>query len=218
MILDDDHGGVFQVGDKDIEIVETIGTYEVKITRWSGARGRVTIPYHSEDGTAKAGKDYDSVEGELVFENNETEKYIEIPIIEEDSYEKDVLFYLDIGEPVASGEPLPKKRKERIKHAKSMFQSSLIKNDLDVVGFEFEAKPGDDLNEDEKIALLGKPKLGSAIRAQIRVKENKEYKNMVDKLVKKANASVLVGSSSWKDQFVEALTVQAADDDGEEGE
>jgi len=188
MILDDDHGGVFQVGDKDIEIVETIGTYELKITRWSGARGRVTIPYHSEDGTAKAGKDYDSVQGELVFENNETEKYIEIPIIEEDSYEKDVLFYLDIGEPVASG------------------------------GFEFEAKPGDDMTEDEKIALLGKPKLGLAMRAQIRVKENKEYKNMVDKLVKKANASVLVGSSSWKDQFVEALTVQAADDDGEEGE
>jgi len=186
MILDDDHGGVFQVGDKDIEIVETIGTYELKITRWSGARGRVTIPYHSEDGTAKAGKDYQSVEGELVFENNETEKYIEIPIIEEDSYEKDVLFYLDIGEPVASG------------------------------GFEFEAKPGDDMTEDEKIALLGKPKLGPATRAQIRVKENKEYKSMVDKLVKKANASVLVGSSSWKDQFVEAITVQAGDDDDEE--
>merc|ERR1719187_1309249 len=186
MILDDDHGGVFQVADKDIEIVETIGTYELKITRWSGARGRVTIPYRTEDGTAKAGKDYDHVEGELVFENNETEKFIEIPIIEEDSYEKDVLFYLDIGEPVASG------------------------------GFEFEAKPGDDMTEDEKIALLGKPKLGPATRAQIRVKENKEYKSMVDKLVKKANASVLVGSSSWKDQFVEVITVQAGDDDDEE--
>ncbi|CAL4060883.1 unnamed protein product [Meganyctiphanes norvegica] len=187
MILDDDHGGVFQVGDKDIEIVETIGTYELKITRWSGARGRVTIPYHTEDGTAKAGKDYEHVEGELVFENNETEKYIDIPVIEEDSYEKDVLFYLEIGEPVASG------------------------------GFEFESKPGDDMTEDEKIALLGKPKLGPATRAQIRVKENKEYKNMVDKLVKKANASVLVSSSSWKDQFLEAITVQAAED-GEEGE
>ncbi|KAF2355347.1 Sodium/calcium exchanger protein [Trinorchestia longiramus] len=73
MILDDDHGGIFNVGEKDIEIVETIGTYELKITRYSGARGRVSIPYHTEDGTAKAGKDYEAVEGELIFENNETE-------------------------------------------------------------------------------------------------------------------------------------------------
>jgi len=188
MILDDDHGGVFQVTDPDIEIFETVGTHEVKITRWSGCRGRVIIPYRTEDGTAKAGKDYEHVEGNLVFENEETEKIIEVPIIEEDSYEKDVLFYLEIDEPITSG------------------------------GFEFEDKPGDDMTEDEKIALLGKPKLGPATRAQIRIKENKEYKNMVDKLVKKANASVLVGSSSWMDQFTEAITVQAGDDDDEEEE
>merc|ERR1712142_440054 len=188
MILDDDHGGVFQVGDKDIEIVETIGTYELKITRWSGARGRVTIPYHTEDGTAKSGKDYESVEGELVFENNETDKYIEIPIVEEDSYEKDVLFYLEIGEPIAAG------------------------------GFEFESNPDDEMTEDDKIALLGKPKLGDATRSQIRVKENKEYKSMVDKLVKKANKSAMVGASAWGDQFVEAFQVSAGDDEEEEEE
>lgn len=73
MILDDDHGGIFNVGEKDIEIVETVGTYELKVTRYSGARGRVSLPYHTEDGTAKAGKDYEAVEGELIFENNETE-------------------------------------------------------------------------------------------------------------------------------------------------
>ncbi|KAK8740240.1 hypothetical protein OTU49_003120 [Cherax quadricarinatus] len=73
MILDDDHGGIFNVSEKDVEIVETIGTYELKIVRWSGARGRVTVPYKTEDGTAKAGKDYEATEGELVFENNETE-------------------------------------------------------------------------------------------------------------------------------------------------
>ena len=32
---------------------------------------------------------------------------------------------------------------------------------------------------------------------------------MVDKLVKKANASILVGSRSWKDQFMEAFQVEA---------
>ncbi|XP_045593302.1 sodium/calcium exchanger 1 isoform X13 [Procambarus clarkii] len=190
MILDDDHGGIFNVNEKDVEIVETIGTYELRIVRWSGARGRVIVPYKTEDGTAKAGKDYEAAEGELVFENNETEKTISIQIIEEDSYEKDVLFYLDIGEPVATG------------------------------GFEFASKDSA-LTEEEKIALLGKPKLGNSTRTQIRVKENKEYRNMVDKLVKKANASMLVGSSSWKEQFTEAITVQAGeegdDDEDEEG-
>merc|ERR1712106_1191606 len=74
---EDEHGGIFQVAEKDIDIMETVGVYECKITRWSGARGRVSIPYHTEDGTAKAGKDYEHVEGELIFENNETDKYIE---------------------------------------------------------------------------------------------------------------------------------------------
>ncbi|XP_064088795.1 sodium/calcium exchanger 1-like isoform X2 [Macrobrachium nipponense] len=208
MILDDDHGGIFNVGEKDVEIVESIGTYELKIVRWSGARGRVSVPYKTEDGTAKAGKDYTEAEGELVFENNETEKTISITIIEEDSYEKDVLFYLDIGEPVAVGEtPTP----EEIPNSVT---GDII---IDETGFEFATKGSDAMTEEEKIALLGKPKLGNATRAQIRIKENKEYKNMVDKLVKKANASMLVGTSSWKEQFTEAITVQAGDE-GEEGE
>lgn len=33
--------------------------------------------------------------------------------------------------------------------------------------------------------------------------------NTVDKLVQRANASLLIGTSSWKEQFVEALTVNA---------
>ncbi|KAF2355998.1 Sodium/calcium exchanger membrane region [Trinorchestia longiramus] len=115
---------------------------------------------------------------------------VTIPILEEDSYEKNVVFYVDIGEPQSLG------------------------------GFGFEPKENDEMTEDEKIALLGKPKLGNNTRAQIRVKENKEYKNMVDKLVKKANASLLVGSSSWAEQFKEAFSVEAGGDDeeGEEGE
>lgn len=47
---------------------------------------------------------------------------------------------------------------------------------LNSLGFGFESKENDELTEDEKIALLGKPKLGTAPRSQIRIKENKEYK------------------------------------------
>jgi solute carrier family 8 (sodium/calcium exchanger) len=34
----------------------------------------------------------------------------------------------------------------------------------------------------------------------------------VDKLVQRANASLLIGTSSWKEQFVEALTVSASNE------
>ncbi|XP_019749051.1 sodium/calcium exchanger 1-like [Hippocampus comes] len=38
----------------------------------------------------------------------------------------------------------------------------------------------------------------------------------VDKLIKKTNLALVVGSSSWREQFVSAVTVSAGDDDEEE--
>ncbi|CAG0894919.1 unnamed protein product [Cyprideis torosa] len=44
-------------------------------------------------------------------------------------------------------------------------------------------------------------------------------KNTVDKLLQRANASLLVGTSSWKEQFIEAVTVSAGgDDEGDDDE
>ncbi|XP_075148312.1 sodium/calcium exchanger 3 isoform X3 [Haematobia irritans] len=196
MILDDDHAGIFAISQKDHELVESVGAYEIKVQRYSGARGKVIIPYWTEDGTAKAGKDFEPQQGELVFENNETEKIIQLGIIEEGSYEKDVLFYVNIGEPIMA--PV------------STMNFRLIQ--------EAENKPPEELTEEDKMALLGRPKNGDVVRAQLRIKESKEFKNTVDKLVQRANASLVIGTSSWKEQFIEALTVTAGDDEGEEGE
>ncbi|KAI9560959.1 hypothetical protein GHT06_011915 [Daphnia sinensis] len=192
MILDDDHCGIFNLADKDVELVESVGTYDVKVLRWSGARGRVAVPYRTLEGTAKEGKDYVATVGEIVFENNEIEKYISLQILEEDSYEKDVLFYLEIEEPRQLGDTPT---------AESLTNL-----------------PAGGLSYDQKVSLLGRPKLGENTRLQIRVKESKEFKNTVDKLVQRANASLVVGSSSWKEQFIEAITVNPSDDEDEDGE
>lgn len=80
MILDDDHAGIFAISQKDHELVESVGTYELKVQRYSGARGKVIIPYWTEDGTAKGGKDFEPQQGELIFENNETE-WVDISIL-----------------------------------------------------------------------------------------------------------------------------------------
>jgi len=202
MILDDDHGGIFGFDDSEAEIVESVGVYELKVQRISGARGKVAIPFSTEDGSAKAGAHYDSIEGELIFENEETEKIIELPIIDEESYEKSLIMYVNIGEPrqIAEG-----------KEGEGIDYSVL------------DAKDPETLTEEEKIALLGRPCLGTNPKIQIRIRESKEFKNSVDKMMQKANASMMVGSSSWLEQFTEAFTVQADDDeeegeDGEEGE
>lgn len=39
-----------------------------------------------------------------------------------------------------------------------------------------EAKAPEDLTEEDKMALLGRPKNGDTIRAQLRIKESKEFK------------------------------------------
>merc|ERR1711902_3125 len=187
------------MGDSEAEIVESVGAYECKVQRISGARGKVAIPYNTEDGTAKDGEHYEAQEGELIFCNEETEKTIEIPIMDEESYEKSLIMYVVIGEPrqIAEG-----------KEGEGIDYSIL------------DAKNPEDLTEEEKIALLGRPCLGNNTKLQIRIRESKEFKSSVDKLMAKTNNSLMVGSSSWLEQFTSAFEVQADDDDeeGEEGE
>merc|ERR1711862_785857 len=197
MILDDDHGGIFSFDDAEVEVVESVGTFELELKRISGARGKVAIPFNTEDGTAKEGTHYEAQEGELMYENEETTKTISIAITDEESYEKNLIMYVEIGEPrhIAEG-----KEGEGVDYS------------------ELDAKNPEELTEEEKIALLGRPCLGANTRIQIRIRESKEFKNSVDKMMQKANNSMVVGSSSWLDQFSEAFTVQADDDDEEEGE
>merc|ERR1712098_313912 len=135
--------------------------------------------------------------GELIFVNEETSKTISLNVIDEESYEKSLIMYVNIGEPrqIAEG--------------------------IEGEGIDYsvlDEKNPEDLTEEEKIALLGRPCLGANSRIQIRIRESKELKNSVDKMMQKANNSMMVGSSSWLDQFSEAFTVQADDEEEEEGE
>jgi len=197
MILDDDHGGLFGFEDSEAEIVESIGAYELKVVRVSGARGKVAVTYSTEDGTAKDGTHFEAVEGELIFDNEETEKVIELPIIDEESYEKSLIMYINLGEPrqIAEG-----------KEGEGIDYSIL------------DAKNPEDLTEEEKVALLGRPCLGTNPKIQIRIRESKEFKDSVDKMMKKSSAAMMAGSSSWLEQFTEAFVVQAGDEDEEEEE
>ncbi|XP_063367337.1 sodium/calcium exchanger 3 isoform X3 [Cydia amplana] len=191
VILDDDHSGVFSFPQRDFELTESVGTYDLRVGRTAGARGKVRVPYWTEDGTAKSGAQYEPAEGHVIFENNETEKFIPLHIIEEDSYEKDVLFYVNLGNPELIGDD-----------DKPVYNEA---NHLATLP-----------EEEAAVALMGLPRAGDITRAQLRIKESKEFKNTVDKLVQRANASIIIGTSSWKEQFSEALTVSSGSDNPEE--
>ena len=73
LILDDDHHGIFSLVESEVSIRETAGMYNFQIIRSGGSRGRVALPYRTEEGTAKEGRDYQHSEGVLIFEEGDVE-------------------------------------------------------------------------------------------------------------------------------------------------
>lgn len=53
---------------------------------------------------------------------------------------------------------------------------------------------------------------GEISKIEVVIVESKEFKNTVDKLLAKANLALVVGTSSWREQFKDALTVGGSED------
>lgn len=196
-ILDDDHAGIFTFSDSTFRVSESVGTMEVTVVRNSGARGTVILPYHTEAGTAKAGEDYEDARGELEFTNDQTTQTIQVRIIDDEEYEKHESFYIVLEEP------------------------RWLKRGISALLLNQEATEGQLSAEEEearRIAEMGKPILGEHSRLEVVIEESYEFKSTVDKLIKKTNLALVIGTHSWREQFVEAVTVSAGDgDEDEEG-
>uniref|UniRef100_A0A671V1V2 Solute carrier family 8 member 2b n=1 Tax=Sparus aurata TaxID=8175 RepID=A0A671V1V2_SPAAU len=188
-ILDDDHAGIFTFSERMVRVSESVGTMEVTVVRNSGARGTVILPYHTESGTAKAGDDYEDARGELEFTNDQTTQTFQVRIIDDEEYEKHENFYIVLEEP------------------------RWLKR-----GISEGAEMSSEEEEARRIAEMGKPILGEHSRLEVVIEESYEFKSTVDKLIKKTNLALVIGTHSWREQFVEAVTVSAGDgDDDEEG-
>ncbi|KAM8852250.1 sodium/calcium exchanger 1b isoform 2-T2 [Synchiropus picturatus] len=197
-IFDDDHAGIFSFEEPVCHVSESVGTMEVKVLRMSGARGVVMLPYKTVEGTARGcGEDFEDSHGVLEFQNDEIFKTINVKIIDDEEYEKNKTFYIEIGEPQLVESSDDKEEKEKPEDD------------------EKEALTG---NEEEKrrIAEMGRPMLGEHSKLEVIIEESYEFKNTVDKLIKKTNLALLVGTNSWRDQFIEAITVSAGEDDDDE--
>ncbi|CAF5143274.1 unnamed protein product, partial [Rotaria socialis] len=69
----DDHSGLFVFDNDEKDVVESDGLAQITVLRTSGARGRIRVPFITQDGTALIGRDYLTKEGEVIFENNENQ-------------------------------------------------------------------------------------------------------------------------------------------------
>ncbi|XP_045579698.1 sodium/calcium exchanger 3 isoform X4 [Salmo salar] len=190
-ILDDDHAGIFTFESNTCQVSESVGVMEVKVLRTSGARGTVIVPYRTMEGIAKGGgEDFEDTYGELEFRNDETCKTFHVKVIDDEEYEKNKNFFLELAEP-------------------RMVDMSLQK---DVPKFSSEEE------EAKRIAEMGKPVLGEHSKLEVIIEESYEFKNTVDKLIKKTNLALVVGTNSWRQQFMEAITVSADEDEEDTGE
>uniref|UniRef100_A0A3B4H3I1 Sodium/calcium exchanger 3-like n=1 Tax=Pundamilia nyererei TaxID=303518 RepID=A0A3B4H3I1_9CICH len=149
-IYDDDHAGIFTFESATQRVSESVGVMEVKVLRTSGARGLVAIPYRTLDGTAKGGEDYEMAAGKLEFQNDETMKIIEVKIIDDEEYEKNKTFTIELGEPVLLeiGQ----------KHGDSNENKPLVGA------------------EEEEVAKMGCPSLGEHTQVEVVIEESYEFK------------------------------------------
>ncbi|XP_072793927.1 sodium/calcium exchanger 1 isoform X3 [Vicugna pacos] len=197
-IFDDDHAGIFTFEEPVTHVSESIGIMEVKVLRTSGARGNVIVPYRTIEGTARGGgEDFEDTCGELEFQNDEIVKIITIRIYDREEYEKECSFSLVLEEP------------KWIR--RGMKGGFTITEECD------DKQPLTSKEEEERrIAEMGRPILGEHTRLEVIIEESYEFKSTVDKLIKKTNLALVVGTNSWREQFIEAITVSAGEDDDDD--
>ncbi|XP_073528640.1 sodium/calcium exchanger 1 isoform X2 [Phyllobates terribilis] len=197
-IFDDDHAGIFTFEEPISHVSESVGVMEVKVLRTSGARGTVIVPFKTAEGTARGGgEDFEDTCGQLEFQNDEIVKYITLKILDREEYDKESYFYLVLEEPI--------------------WIRGGMKGDFTITEENEDKQPLTSKEEEERrIAEMGRPVLGEHIKLEIIIEESYEFKSTVDKLIKKTNLALVVGTNSWREQFIEAITVSAGEDDDDD--
>ncbi|XP_074060576.1 sodium/calcium exchanger 1 isoform X6 [Macrotis lagotis] len=197
-IFDDDHAGIFTFEEPVTHVSESIGIMEVKVLRTSGARGNVIVPYKTIEGSARGGgEDFEDTCGELEFQNDEIVKIITLRIFDREEYEKECSFSLVLEEPI--------------------WKRRGLKGGFTITDEYDDKQPLTSKEEEERrIAEMGRPILGEHTKLEVIIEESYEFKSTVDKLIKKTNLALVVGTNSWREQFIEAITVSAGEDDDDE--
>jgi solute carrier family 8 (sodium/calcium exchanger) len=91
-IIDDDEPGVLSFAEDDFYVKEDEKCATIWVMRKDGCSADVSCSYRTEDGTAIAGRDYKESSGTVTLAKGEVRKSIEIPVLNDVSYSKNVAF------------------------------------------------------------------------------------------------------------------------------
>ncbi|XP_015684917.1 sodium/calcium exchanger 2-like, partial [Protobothrops mucrosquamatus] len=124
-------------------------------------------------------------------------KSLHVKIVDVEEYEKKDSFFIELGQP------------RWLKRGISALLLHQADGDKKLSAEEEEAW---------RIAEMGKPILGENSRLEVIIEESYDFKNTVDKLIKKTNLALVIGTHSWREQFLEAITVSpGVEDEDEDG-
>ncbi|XP_038641846.1 sodium/calcium exchanger 3-like isoform X2 [Scyliorhinus canicula] len=122
-------------------------------------------------------------------------KTIQVKIVDDEEYEKQENFFIVLEKP---------------RWMKRGISALLLAED------ESNEKLSAEEEEAHRIAEMGKPILGEHTKMEVIIEESYEFKSTVDKLIKKTNLALVIGTHSWREQFMEAITVSAGDGEDED--
>jgi solute carrier family 8 (sodium/calcium exchanger) len=96
-IIDDDDPGILQFTRDEYIVTEGVDSCaKVMVERVHGSTGQISCKYKTEQESAKEGADYTDTHGELTFLDSQTQKEIQIPISNDEAYEKKETFRVTI--------------------------------------------------------------------------------------------------------------------------
>ena len=94
--------GTLQFDLETSTVLESVGVFQVQVSRTQGDRGAVTVNVASSNGTAAAGQDYLAILATLEFADGETAKQIGVTILADDVGELTQTFTLTLAQPGGS--------------------------------------------------------------------------------------------------------------------
>mmetsp|Transcript_72802 Transcript_72802/g.213556 ORF Transcript_72802/g.213556 Transcript_72802/m.213556 type:complete len:1035 (-) Transcript_72802:174-3278(-) len=94
---------LFSFTDRQVVVLECAGSVQLKVVASKAPGQVVNLRYRTREATAKEGERYQHVEGILTFGATQTEKIIEIPVIDDEQWQDNEYFSCEIFDLQASG-------------------------------------------------------------------------------------------------------------------
>ena len=91
----------------EVTVDEDAGSATLTVELTPASTGTVTVDYATRDSFAKAGEDYTATSGTLTFTAGQTSKTFTVPITDDDVYENNEAFFVDLSNPTGATLPDP---------------------------------------------------------------------------------------------------------------